>query len=127
MVSIEPDYSPHVLQKLLDMIPGNHLSVADIGAGTGILDSLLNTKKIKELYAVEPSLNMLKQGQNHAQNGNIKWISGSAEKSNLDSDSFDIITMASSFHWADFDQATMEFHRVLEKGGLFCALESKTY
>ena len=30
--------------------------------------------------------------------------------------------MASSFHWADFDQACDEFHRVLRPGGLFVAL-----
>jgi SAM-dependent methyltransferase len=30
--------------------------------------------------------------------------------------------MASSFHWADFDQACAEFHRILRPGGLFVAL-----
>jgi hypothetical protein len=30
--------------------------------------------------------------------------------------------MASSFHWANFDTATKEFHRVLRSGGRFTAL-----
>jgi SAM-dependent methyltransferase len=30
--------------------------------------------------------------------------------------------MASSFHWADFDQACEEFHRILRPGGVFAAL-----
>lgn len=30
--------------------------------------------------------------------------------------------MASSFHWANFDNATQEFHRVLRPGGRFTAL-----
>jgi SAM-dependent methyltransferase len=30
--------------------------------------------------------------------------------------------MASSFHWANFDVATKEFHRVLRQGGRFTAL-----
>ena len=30
--------------------------------------------------------------------------------------------MASSFHWADFDKACDEFHRVLRPGGMFVAL-----
>ena len=30
--------------------------------------------------------------------------------------------MASSFHWADFDKACDEFHRILRPGGVFAAL-----
>ena len=30
--------------------------------------------------------------------------------------------MASSFHWAKFDDALKEFHRVLRPNGIFCAL-----
>ena len=52
-----PDYSPDILQSLLKMYNGSDLSVADIGAGTGIWTRMLqNSDKIKNLYAVEPSL-----------------------------------------------------------------------
>ena len=30
--------------------------------------------------------------------------------------------MASSLHWADFDKACVEFHRILRPGGVFAAL-----
>tara|TARA_B100000989_G_scaffold53782_1_gene36052 strand:- start:19969 stop:20739 length:771 start_codon:yes stop_codon:yes gene_type:complete len=123
-----PDYSPDVLQSLLRMHNGSDLSAADIGAGTGIWTRMLsNSSKIKNLYAVEPSLNMKEQGKNHKQNGNIKWVSGSAENTNLPSNNFDIVTMASSFHWAKFDLATKEFHRILKENGTFCALWNPRY
>lgn len=123
-----PDYSPDILQSLLKMYNGSDLSVADIGAGTGIWTCMLqNSDKIKNLYAVEPSLNMKEQGQNHEKNGTIKRISGTAENSNLSSNSFDMVTMASSFHWANFDLATREFHRILKDNGIFCALWNPRY
>ena len=107
---------------------GFNLSVADIGAGTGIWTRMLQkSDKIKNLYAVEPSSNMKEQGQNHEKNGSIKWISGTAENSNLSSNNFDIVTMASSFHWANFDLATREFHRILKDDGIFCALWNPRY
>ena len=84
-----------------------------------------SSDKIKNLYAVEPSLNMKEQGQNHEKNGSIKWISGTAENSNLSSNNFDIVTMASSFHWANFDLATREFHRILkDEWNFLCLMES---
>lgn len=123
-----PDYSPDILESLLRMQNRSDLSVADIGAGTGIWTRmLLNSNKITNLYAVEPSLNMREQGENHKQNGSIKWITGSAENSNLPSNNFDIVTMASSFHWAEFDLATIEFHRILKRNGIFCALWNPRY
>ena len=102
---------------------GFNLSVADIGAGTGIWTRmLLKSNKIKNLYAVEPSLNMKEQGQNHEKNGSIKWITGTQKIQIFSSNNFDIVTMASSFHWAKFDLATIEFHRILKDDGIFCAL-----
>jgi len=47
---------------------------------------------------------------------------GSAEATGLADGSADLVTMASSFHWADFDKACDEFHRILRPGGVFAAL-----
>ena len=38
------------------------------------------------------------------------------------SNSLDFLSLASSFHWIDFDLGLAEFNRVLRKGGLFCAI-----
>ncbi|MFD6951333.1 methyltransferase domain-containing protein [Nocardiopsis sp. NPDC060348] len=44
------------------------------------------------------------------------------EDTGLPSHSCDIVTMASSFHWVDFDAGLKEFHRILRPGGWFVAL-----
>lgn len=50
------------------------------------------------------------------------WRDGSAEATGLPDRSADLVSMASSFHWADFDKACDEFHRILRPGGVFVAL-----
>ncbi len=123
-----PDYSSEVLKSLINLCKGDSLAVADIGAGTGIWTRMLScSEKISTLYAVEPSNNMKKLGESHKSNGNINWLLGSAEESNLESESFDLVTMASSFHWANFDIATKEFNRILKNNGIFCALWNPRY
>ena len=79
-------------------------------------------QRVKTSTAVEPNEKMREQGKLDSSNLSINWIKGEAEKLNLKSDSTDWLTMASSFHWADFDRAVMEFRRVLRKGGFFTAL-----
>jgi ubiquinone/menaquinone biosynthesis C-methylase UbiE len=52
----------------------------------------------------------------------IVWREGSAEATGLPDRSADLVTMASALHWADFDRACQEFHRILRPHGLFVAL-----
>jgi len=52
----------------------------------------------------------------------INWVQGSAESIPGVNNSKNWITMASSFHWADFEAAILEFRRVLKPGGHFTAL-----
>ena len=52
----------------------------------------------------------------------MKWVEGSAESTGLARNSTDLLTMASSFHWADFDLSIVEFDRVLRSSGVFVAL-----
>ena len=72
--------------------------------------------------AVEPNDDMRGEGIRVNADYDIHWHAGSAEQTTLDDQSVDWVTMASSFHWADFDAATREFHRVLRTEGRFAAL-----
>jgi SAM-dependent methyltransferase len=45
-----------------------------------------------------------------------------AEATGLVDASVDLVSMASSLHWANFEKACDEFHRILRPGGLFAAL-----
>lgn len=119
-----PDYCPSVLNALVGLLesPPNKLDYVDIGAGTGIWTRMVAERGFRSVFAVEPNDDMRRQGASELTHRTIVWSAGSAENSGLTSGSFDWLTMASSFHWADFDGATREFHRVLRRGGRFTAL-----
>jgi SAM-dependent methyltransferase len=92
---------------------------ADVGAGTGIWSSMLYEAGLK-VVAVEPNEAMRREGS--ALNPGFRWAEGSAENTGLPGGIHDLVSMASSFHWADFNLALKEFHRILKPGGYFLAL-----
>ena len=119
-----PDYCPSVLKALLGLIskPASDVDFVDVGAGTGIWSRMVFNAGVKSVTAVEPNDDMRVNGIADTQNTSIRWMAGSAEETGLSDGSADWLSMASSFHWADFDKATQEFHRVLRPGGRFTAL-----
>lgn len=119
-----PDYCSSVLKGLLGMIdkPNNSIEFVDVGAGTGIWTRMVESAGVKSALAIEPNEDMRSNGIRDSSGTSIQWLEGDAAQTGLGSESCDLLTMASSFHWADFDLATKEFHRVLRSGGRFCAL-----
>ena len=123
-----PKYSKSVLTQissLLNKSPSDS-TVADIGAGTGIWSRMLCNLKFKKVYSVEPNDEMRKYGMRHDTSG-IQWISGSGEQTTLADKSCNLVSMASSFHWVDFDIGIKEFHRILNDDGVFVALWNPRY
>ena len=119
-----PGYSRNwvtLLRRLLKA-GGSEPRIADIGSGTGIWTRMLCDLGPGELRAVEPNDDMRRQGEADSVGLPIVWQPGSAEATGLADGSFDLVTMASSFHWADFDRAMAEFHRIAAPGGLFFCL-----
>ena len=98
------------------------IDAADIGAGTGIWTRMLAARGLRSVVAVEPNDDMRGQGIETSRGTDIVWRKGSAEATGLPDGSADLVSMASSFHWADFDKACDEFHRILRPGGVFVAL-----
>ena len=119
-----PDYCPSVLWALLGLLNKSVAEVdfVDVGAGTGIWTRMVNATGVRSVSAVEPNDDMRHNGTADSQHTNIRWLAGSAESTGLADASADWLSMASSFHWANFDTATKEFHRVLRAGGRFTAL-----
>lgn len=119
-----PGYSRAVRDGLVGLFdkPISELDVADVGAGTGIWTRMIGELSPASLRAVEPNQDMRETGIEDSKGTTIQWIAGSAERTSLPDGSADWVTMASSFHWANFDVATAEFHRVLRDGGRFTAL-----
>ena len=119
-----PSYSKSVLKSLIALLKNSvhECDFADIGAGTGIWTRLVESYNPKSIIAIEPNEDMRSIGIRDSSNTKIKWQEGSGEKTGLESNSMDMITMASSFHWVDFEKGCKEFHRVLKKNGRFVAL-----
>lgn len=119
-----PDYSSSVLAALTGLIkkPMAEIDFVDIGAGTGIWTRMVANLNPKSVIAVEPNFEMRSQGSKISSRTPIKWLEGSAEKTNLSSNSCDWVSMASSFHWAKFDSAIREFSRILRPDGMFTAI-----
>jgi SAM-dependent methyltransferase len=119
-------YRPGYSESVLDMILGRfnnsitELDVADVGAGTGIWTAMLANRKPASIVAIEPNDSMREFGK--MKNKNITWAEGSAEQTGLNSNSIDLVSMASSFHWTNQLESLSEFGRILKSGGIFCAL-----
>ncbi len=117
-------YAPQVATAVLSYVgrDASSIDAADIGAGTGIWTRSLAARGLRSIVAVEPNDDMLGRGIETSRGININWRKGSAEATGLLDSSVDLVSMASSFHWADFDRACDEFHRILRPGGVFVAL-----
>lgn len=123
-MQFRPDYSHSVLTALIGLLSKNvsNIDFVDVGAGTGIWSRMVLEANVRSVTAVEPNDDMRANGIEYTKNHSINWIAGSAEETSLKVESCDWLSMASSFHWADFEKATKEFHRVLRPGGHFTAL-----
>lgn len=119
-----PGYSDSVLTALLALIerPAATLDAADIGAGTGVWTRMLAERGFHSVTAVEPNDDMRRVGIETSAALPIRWRAGKGEATGLDTGSVDLVSMASSFHWVDFEAGLSEFRRVLRPGGRFVAL-----
>jgi ubiquinone/menaquinone biosynthesis C-methylase UbiE len=119
-----PAYAPQVVTAILSYVGRDAacIDAVDIGAGTGIWTRMLAARGLHSVVAVEPNDDMRGQGVATSRSTNIIWREGSAEATGLPGNSADLVSMASSLHWADFDKACDEFQRILRPGGIFAAL-----
>jgi SAM-dependent methyltransferase len=119
-----PDYAPAVLRSVLGIVgkPVHEIDAVDVGAGTGIWTRMVAASGVKSMTAIEPNDDMRDHGSDHPHNRGINWHKGSGEVTGLANGSADLLSMASSFHWVDFDKGIAEFDRVLRPAGCFVAL-----
>jgi SAM-dependent methyltransferase len=119
-----PGYRREVVQAALALLPRpiGESTFADVGAGTGIFTRLLGSFSPAEIFAIEPCDEMRQYGRQSTVGLPVTWLQGAAESTGLPANSCDLVSMASSFHWAKTEPALAEFLRILKPGGLFIAI-----
>lgn len=112
-----PTYPEEILNRIKELGMGEQLTIADIGAGTGLLTHMLCRLGCRVL-AVEPNLEMLNECRKYCSNNtNIEYINAPAERTQLKEHSIEIITIAQAFHWFDKQLCKAEFKRILKENG----------
>jgi len=119
-----PGYAASVATAIVSLLthPLSLIDAADIGAGTGIWTMMLAARGLRSVTAVEPNDEMRRQGMLATGGMNVSWRKGTGEATGLPTKSVDLVSMASSFHWVDFEKGCAEFQRILRPGGRFVAL-----
>nr|WP_296070327.1 class I SAM-dependent methyltransferase [uncultured Actinoplanes sp.] len=119
-------YSVPVRSAIIGLLerPAATLDAVDVGAGTGIWTRSLADAGFHSVTAVEPNDDMRQTGMHDSAGYEIDWRAGTGAATGLGSASADLVCMASSFHWVDFDDGMAEFHRILRPSGWFVALWS---
>lgn len=114
-----PDYPITLFELIRDKYNMNRDSVVcELGAGTGKFSKLISDF-VSLVYAVEPNADMIKQGEEYCSGKNVKYVLGSAEETNLDDKSVDIVFAVQSFHWFNKETCKREVKRILKDDGLF--------
>lgn len=109
-------YRPHYPAELFSYLSSQcqqHDRVWDCATGSGQAAFLL-ADDFSEVIATDASSSQLK---NARLKKNINYLVASAEKSGLNSNSIDLITVAQALHWFDLNAFTTEVDRVLKPGG----------
>lgn len=117
-VRYRPSYPASLIECLKEQAELNSGNIiADIGAGTGKLTSLL-LSVAGTVHAVEPNNEMRAAAEHElAAHPNFHSVDGIAESTTLPSQSVDLITAGQSFHWFDIPPTRTEFARILKPGG----------
>jgi SAM-dependent methyltransferase len=108
-----PTYPPGAIDAALHALGPAPLTVADVGAGTGISSRLL-AERGHRVLAIEPNAAMARAAE---PDPGIAWIVGAAEATTLPAASVDLVLCAQSFHWFRPIEAARELARILRPGG----------
>ena len=110
--SFRPGYPPEAIDAVLAGLgPPSELTIADVGAGTGISSRLFAGRGAK-VIAIEPNLRMRSQAE---PDPNVEWREGTAQHTGLPDTSVDLIVACQAFHWFATIEAMHEFARVARR------------
>lgn len=119
------DYAPQAIQAIYEVTQISlRSSVADIGAGTGMLTKHF-IGKVKQVWAVEPNAEMRKMAiEMLGSHPSCHIIAGRAEATTLPDCSVELISVGQAFNWFDPTPTRSEFVRILKPGGWLVAVRN---
>jgi SAM-dependent methyltransferase len=113
-VRSRPSYPSAIIDACLDGLgEPTTLTIADIGAGTGISARLFADRGVRTI-AIEPNADMRSAAAPHTL---VSWRDAAAERTGLAPSSVDLVVCAQAFHWFRAPEALSEFARVLRPRG----------
>ena len=89
------------------------LTVADLGAGTGMSSRLIAARGPR-VFAIEPNAAMREAA---VADPRIEWIEATAENTTLASASVDVAATFQAWHWFEHAAAVVEARRIVRPGG----------
>lgn len=107
-----PDYGADAVEFIVAKLAWP-LTVADLGAGTGISSRLLAARGA-DVIAVEPNAAMRAKARPHER---VRFIDGTGEHTGLPDASVDLVTMFQAFHWFEPAAAIAEVQRIVRPKG----------
>jgi ubiquinone/menaquinone biosynthesis C-methylase UbiE len=119
------DYAADAIDKIFETTQLSvNSSIADIGAGTGILTKHL-AHRAGRVYAIEPNTEMRQiLARKLAGTPSVSVMDSCAEATGLPEKSVDVITVAQAIHWFDPEPARNEMRRILKDYGWLVLLRN---
>lgn len=110
--AFRPSYPPEAIDAVLAGLgdPAS-LTIADVGAGTGI-SSRLFAERGARVIAIEPNARMRAQAEPHP---NVEWRDATAVRTQLADRALDLVVACQAFHWFATPEAMAEFARIARR------------
>lgn len=119
------DYARNSIEAIFEIAQlSSNSSIADIGAGTGILTKHF-VSQVQKIYTIEPNIEMRQIAMKElGSSPSVSVMDSSAEATKLPKQSVDLITVAQSIHWFDPKPAKQEMLRILKENGWLAIIKN---